>query len=256
MQSFAIDRLIGLTPTPKAQLSPFHQKATDSNCAINLSRHNEITPPMLALSQSLASSPEHPPSTTSRHHICDDNSLRRYRTAFSREQITRLEREFAKENYVSRKTRGELASELNLPEGTIKVWFQNRRMKDKRQKLQLGGLGWPFLPAPLALMFNPLATQAHYDAWHKATIANYPVPKMDSSFPFMSPNAQSEQASTPTQTTLRDSPDSCDGLFEDEEMQKYHTNQDVMPQENKCSVEGENNEDTPQKFKKENKQTS
>ncbi|CAJ0578688.1 unnamed protein product, partial [Mesorhabditis spiculigera] len=100
---------------------------------------------------------------------------------FRREQLTRLEREFAKENYVSRKTRGELAAELNLPEGTIKVWFQNRRMKDKRQKL--GGLGWPFLQNPLALMFNPLAAQAHYDAWHKAALANYNVSGADGTMP-------------------------------------------------------------------------
>ena len=55
------------------------------------------------------------------------------RTAFSREQVADLEKKFQEKKYLSSAERGELAEKLKLSDMQVKTWFQNRRMKYKRQ---------------------------------------------------------------------------------------------------------------------------
>ncbi|KAJ0177742.1 hypothetical protein K1T71_006615 [Dendrolimus kikuchii] len=58
---------------------------------------------------------------------------KRLRTAYTTEQIKVLERTFIKTRYLDTVRRKELAKSLNISERCIKVWFQNRRMKEKKE---------------------------------------------------------------------------------------------------------------------------
>ncbi|XP_046851449.1 ventral anterior homeobox 2-like [Xenia sp. Carnegie-2017] len=59
---------------------------------------------------------------------------KRLRITFSPRQLERLEREFHGSMYVVGLKRSRLAEELDLEERHIKIWFQNRRMKFKRDQ--------------------------------------------------------------------------------------------------------------------------
>ncbi|CAG0902288.1 unnamed protein product, partial [Cyprideis torosa] len=77
----------------------------------------------------------------------------KYRVVYSDQQRLELEKEFHYSRYITIRRKAELATILGLSERQVKIWFQNRRAKERKQSKKGD------IPAdPLA---SPIRTNGH-----------------------------------------------------------------------------------------------
>ncbi|XP_045625171.1 pituitary homeobox 2 [Procambarus clarkii] len=124
--SFTIDAILGRR----------QQEAEQVGRSLALRREERLTRPSPYPAVSSDHSVNGGAHSTSPSGSSAKAKVKRVRTIFTAEQLERLEAEFARQQYMVGPERLYLAAALNLTEAQVKVWFQNRRIKWRKQYME------------------------------------------------------------------------------------------------------------------------
>jgi homeobox protein CDX len=82
----------------------------------------------------------------------------KYRVVYTDHQRLELEKEFHYTRYITIRRKAELAQALGLSERQVKIWFQNRRAKDRKQKKKIDA------GIPISMNGQTILTQSHVNS--------------------------------------------------------------------------------------------